>query len=263
MFGAIDITQHLDYVLLLFIRVSGLLISSPIFGRSNYPRMAKIGLCLVITTVFMVALPEPAVYPVYANVLAYGLACVLELSFGVCLGFVMTTMFNLTLTAGAVIDMQTGFNMASIYDTQNNIQTPITGNLYNIALLILFFAVDGHLKVIEILYATIQAVPIGTAAMPAEIVWIAMEVMSMSFLLAVMVAMPVIAAGLLVEVAVGAIIRTVPQMNMFVVGIPLKLIVGLLILMYTFSIFASFSTTIFTKMFEYVAMMFDQLRGLS
>jgi flagellar biosynthetic protein FliR len=258
--GAIDLTQHFDYVMLLFIRVSGILISSPIFGRQNIPRMAKIGFCLVLTSVFIVALPAPTTYPHYANVFAYGLTCTLELSFGVCLGFVMTAMFNVTMTAGAIIDMQTGFSMASIYDPQENVQTPITGNLYNIVLLILFFAVDGHLKIIQILYSTIQTVPIGMVTVPAAIAKVAMEVMSLSFMLSVMVAMPMIAAGLLLEFAMGAIIRTVPQMNMFVVGVPLKLILGLIVLISTFTVFAGFSTTIFDRLFEYVGIMFDSLK---
>jgi len=260
MLGAIDLTQHLDYIMLLFIRVSGLLISSPIFGRQNIPKMAKIGLCLVLTIVFTMTLPAPDTYPQYANVFAYGLTCLLELAFGVCLGFVMTSVFDVTMMAGALIDMQTGFSMASIYDPQENVQTPLSGNLYNVALLMLFFAVDGHLKIIEILYSTIQTVPIGMVTVPAEIANVAVEVMSLSLVLSVMIAMPLLATGLLLEVAMGAIIRAVPQMNMFVVGIPLKVIIGLFILMMTFSVFAGFSTTIFDRLFEYVGIMFDSMR---
>ena len=255
----IAMAAHLDYVFVLFIRVSGLLISSPIFGRKFVPNSSKIGFCVVLTLVFITGLPAPQTYPIFDNLLVYILICVRELLFGVSMGFVLTTMFNATLTAGNIMDTQIGFSMASLYDAQNNTQIPISGNLFNTMLLITFFAVDGHLKLIEVLYRTIEAVPIGTAVAPAAILWTAAEVMSKAFVLSVMVAMPVLAAGLLMEFALGAIIRTVPQMNMFVIGIPLKIIVGLLIMISSLTLFADFSKTIFSQTFDSIGAMFNSL----
>jgi flagellar biosynthetic protein FliR len=253
--------DHLDYVFLLFVRVSGLLISSPIFGRKNVPNIAKIGFCAVLTVVFMSGLPAPAVYPVYNNLLTYALILVRELVFGMAMGFILTAMFNLTMTAGAIMDYQIGYSMASIYDFQNNMQTPITGNLFNIMLLVIFFMVDGHLKLIEVIQKTITAIPIGMAMAPPDILWVAAEVMAKSFVLSVMVAMPVLAAGVLMEIALGAVIKTVPQMNMFVVGIPVKIIVGLIVMLLTFSLFASFTKDIFSATFDLIGTMFNMLSG--
>ncbi|SHH83403.1 flagellar biosynthetic protein FliR [Sporobacter termitidis DSM 10068] len=255
------IRDHLDYVLLLFVRVTGLLISSPIFGRKNVPNIAKIGFCAVLTVVFMSGLPAPASYPVFNNLLEYALVVVRELAFGVAMGFVLTAIFNLTMTAGAIMDYQIGYSMASIYDFQNNSQSPVSGNLFNIMMLILFFMYDGHLKLISVIQKTITAVPIGTAMAPPDILWVAAEVMTKSFLLSIMVAMPVLAAGVMIEIALGAMIKTVPQMNMFVVGIPIKIIVGLVVMLMTFSLFANFTKDIFTQMFNYIGVMFDHLAG--
>jgi flagellar biosynthetic protein FliR len=255
--------DHLDYVFLLFVRVSGLLISSPIFGRKNVPNIAKIGFCAVLTVVFMSGLPAPSAYPVYDSLLAYALIVVRELAFGVAMGFVLTAMFNLTMTAGAIMDYQIGYSMASIYDFQNNVQTPISGSLFNIMMLILFFMVDGHLRLIEIIQKTIVAVPVGMAMAPPDILWVAAEVMTKSFVLSVMVAMPVMAAGVMIEIALGAVVKTVPQMNMFVVGIPVKIIVGLIVMMLTFSLFANFTKDIFSAVFNYIGAMFDQLAGVT
>lgn len=255
--------DHLDYVFLLFIRVSGLLISSPIFGRKNVPNIAKIGFCAVLTVVFMTGLPAPASYPVYSTLLEYGLIVVRELAFGVAMGYILTAMFNLTFTAGAIMDYQIGYSMASIYDYQNNTQTPITGSLFNILMLILFLMYDGHLKLIEVIHKTITAVPIGMAMAPPTILWVAAEVMTQSFILSVMVAMPVLAAGVMIEFALGAVIKTVPQMNMFVVGIPVKIIVGLIVMLLTFSLFANFTKDIFNMMFNYIGKMFDRLAGIA
>ncbi|NLT14808.1 MAG: flagellar biosynthetic protein FliR [Clostridiales bacterium] len=255
------IGDHLEYVFLLFIRVSGLLISSPIFGRRNVPNIAKIGFCAVLTVVFIAGLPEPAAYPVFDNLPAYVLTVLRELAFGVAMGFVLTAIFSLTMTAGAIMDYQIGYSMASIYDYQNNTQTPITGSLFNILMLILFLMYDGHLKLIEVIYKTITAIPIGTAMAPPDILLVAAEVMTKAFILSVMVAMPVLAAGIMLEIALGAVIKTVPQMNMFVVGIPVKIVIGLIVLLMTFSFFANFTKDIFNMIFDYVGVMFDRLAG--
>lgn len=255
------VRDHLDYVLLLFVRISGLLISSPIFGRKNVPNVAKIGFCAVLTIVFMNSLPIPQVYPEFVGVLDYALVLLRELSFGVAMGFVLTAIFSLTMTAGALMDYQIGFSMAGIYDYQMNTQTPLSGSLYNLIMLLLFLLYDGHLKLIEIIYKTIEAVPIGAAMAPPEILWVAAEVMTKSFVLSVMVAMPILAAGIMLEIAIGAMVKTVPQMNMFVVGIPLKIIVGLVVMLLTFTFFANFTKDIFDMAFNYIGMMFEQLSG--
>ena len=258
---AVLLGEHLDYVFLLFLRVSGLLIGSPVFGRKNVPNILKIGFCAVLTVIFLVGSPLPGRYPAYGTLVEYILICLRELLFGAAMGFVLTTMFNITYTAGTIMDYQIGFSMASIYDLQTNSQTPVSGNLFNLVLLVLFFAYDGHLKLVEILFRTLEAVPIGTTAAPSTILWAAADVMSSSFALAVMLAMPVLAAGILMEIALGAIIKTVPQLNMFVVGIPLKLIVGLLMLGLTLALFVNFTKDIFATTFDYIGTMFQYLEG--
>lgn len=245
-------SSHPDYVFLLFLRVSGLLISSPIFGRKNVPRIAKVGFCMVISAVFLLALPAPKTYPAWTDVITYMLMCVRELLFGIAMGFVMSTMFDLVLTGGSMIDTQIGFSMMSLYDTQSNSQAPITGTLFQLLETVLFFGMDGHLRIIDVLYATVERVPVGKAMLTTDIAWVAAKVMSASFVLSLMMAMPVIAAGIMLDLALGAIIRTVPQMNMFVVGIPLKIVVGLLVLAGTFPLFMDLSREITAQMFSLI-----------
>lgn len=255
------LTEHLDYVLLLFLRVSGLLISSPIFGRRNVPSMSKVGLCMTLSLVFLMALPAPEIFPSYSGAASYGLIALGELLFGVAMGFVTTAMFNVVMAAGSIIDTQIGFSMVNIYDPQNNTQVPVSGSLFNIVLIVLFFGMDGHLRLIDILFATVKTVPVGRVMMLPDIAWVAAEVMSETLTLTVMMAMPMIAAGLLVEAALGAIIRTVPQMNMFVVGIPHKIIIGLLVLIGTLTIFGDFSRELTEKMFDFIEQMFAYIRS--
>ncbi|MBR5261639.1 MAG: flagellar biosynthetic protein FliR, partial [Oscillospiraceae bacterium] len=145
-----------------------MLIASPVFGRNNVPSISKIGFCGALTIVFIMSFPGPEAYPQYTDVFSYGMLVLLELLFGAAMGFVSTAMFNVVLTAGNIIDTQIGFSMVTVYDPQTNSQNSVSGNFFNIIMLLLFFGMDGHLRLIDILYATIEAVPVGYATASGE-----------------------------------------------------------------------------------------------
>lgn len=254
-----QIGNHFDYSLLLFLRVSGILIPSPIFGRKNVPKIVKVSFCLALTWLFLSAFPFPENWTGAASLPGYFLMCAKELLFGAAMGFIMTMFFDLVYSAGQLMDMQIGFGIVSVYDIQNNSQVPVVGNLLNLVLLILFYGVNGHLKIIAILYSTIEKVPIGHVVVGTNIVMAIWEAFSLSCVLAVMVAMPLLAAGIAMEIAMGVLIRSVPQINMFVIGIPVKLFVGLAVFAALVPFFADFSRTIFSQMFTAVENAFSTI----
>ena len=177
------------------------------------------------------------------------------------LGYVTTLFFSIVQTSGQVMDMQMGFGMVNVFDVQNNINIPITGNLLTIVLLISFFSVNGHLQLIYIVNATFTAIPVGEVVLNPLIGITALEVFVLSFLLAIKVAMPMIAAGLLGEVMMGVVVRAIPQMNIFVVGIPLKIILGFLMLLLILPVYVCFTNTIFDQMFTAMDRMISGLAG--
>jgi flagellar biosynthetic protein FliR len=244
------VASNFDYTLLLFLRVSGLVLPSPVFGRRGTPSLIKICFCFFLSGLFLFAFPIPEAGFEHPTLISYIFACVKELMFGLAMGYVTTVFFDLVYSAGQLIDMQLGFGIVSVYDIQNNSQVPVIGNLLNIILLIVFFCVNGHLKLVSVLYATFEKVPVGHVMLSTDLAIAAMQAFSMSFVLAIMVAMPVLAAGLVLEIAMGVLIRSVPQMNMFVIGIPIKTLVGLIVLLVTIPAFVVFSNTIFNEMFK-------------
>lgn len=252
---------RLNLALLVFLRVSGLVVSSPLFGRKNLPNMAKIGFCAALTYLFFMEGVDPNEVIVYDNFLVLVLLCVKELLFGVVLGFISYLFMNLTFTTGQLVDMQMGFGMVSILDVQSNISVPVTGNLLNIAILITFFAVNGHYRLIQIVYATLEAVPVGSVSISGNLAVTAVEVFSMSFLLATNVSFPIIAAGLITEIALGVIIRSVPQLNVFSIGYPIKIILGFIMILVLIPIFIGFTSTIFDEMFVGLEKMFAAMMG--
>jgi flagellar biosynthetic protein FliR len=244
-----SIQQNLDFFIFMFIRVTALIVSSPIFGRKTLPNTLKIGLCLFITYIVFAGFATKAV-PAYNGVIEFGLLCIKELLFGLVMGFVTTLFFSLVQTSGYLMDMQMGFGMVGVTDVENGMSVPVTGNFLNIILLICFLGVNGHLKLIYILKTTFTQIPVGTVTLNPEIGLVALDVFVMAFMLAVNVAMPMIAAGMLSEVALGFIVRAVPQISVFVVGIPLKIILGFLALLLVMPIFVSFTGAIHDRMFE-------------
>lgn len=238
---------NIDYFILVFIRVSSLLMASPIFGRKTLPNIVKIAFCLVVAYAVFAGSPAQAVR--YGGVIEFGVMGVKELLFGMVLGYVTTLFFSIVQTAGQINDMQMGFGMVNVFDVNSNISVPVSGNLMNIILLVSFFGVNGHVQLIRILIASFGHIPVGQVALNPLIGLTALEVFALSFVLAVNVALPLIASGLLGEVALGFIVRAIPQMNIFVVGIPLKILLGLMMLLVILPVFVSFSDVLFERMF--------------
>jgi len=253
---AVSILMSADYFILLIFRMSGLVFSSPIFGRVNVPIIAKIGLVLSLGYLMFITFPQTAAIQ-YTNLIGYVLVCAGELLLGMALAYITNVMFSLTaFTAGQLIDMQIGFGIVNVFDAQNNTQVPMMGNVLNIMFILLFFGVNGHLRLVEILYLTIERMPIGTLVFSSTIGLTALEIFMRSFVMGVMIALPIIASGLTIEFAFGMLMRAVPQIHMFVIGIPLKMFVGITLFIVTLPVFAGFSERIFNELFIGIEKMF-------
>lgn len=247
-----------DYFILILLRVGGLVIGSPIFGRVNIPQRVKVCLVVAVSYLFFTIFPQTAPLQ-YTTLLGFLLVCAGEVLLGLALAFVTNIFFSLTaFTAGQLIDMQVGYGIVNVYDIQNNTQAPVMGNVLNLMLLMVFFAVNGHLRLIDILYMTVESMPVGTLVFSPAIGFTALEVFAKAFLLGIMMALPIVASGLTLEILLGVIMRLVPQIHMFVVGVPLKMLVGLSVFAATLPVFGGFSSRIFSEMFTGIEKMFAQ-----
>ena len=256
-----DILGSADYFILLMFRVAGLVVSSPIFGRVNVPNMAKICFSVTLGYLFFTIFPQTADI-VYSTLAGFVLLCAGELLLGIALAFVSNIFFAATaFTAGHMIDMQIGFGIVNVYDIQNNMQAPVMGNVLNLMLLLLFFATDGHHRLIEMVYLTIDRMPIGALGFSPNIGLVALDIFIRAFMIGVMMALPLLASGLTLEIAFGMMMRAVPQIHMFVIGIPLKMFVGIIVFTATLPVFAGFSSRIFEEMFNGLERMFAVFVG--
>ncbi len=250
---------------MLFLRVSGLIFPSPIFGRTNVPNIVKIGYCACIAMMFFMSAPQIAeqmqAFDYGGDILLYILLCAKELLFGMVLGYVLNLFFQLTFTAGQMIDMQMGFGLVNVFDVQSNLSIPMIGNFLNLLMLIVFFAVRGYERLIRIMALSIEKIPIGAATFNPDIGWVALELFVQAFMLAVIIAMPIIASGLLGEACFGIMMRMVPQMNAFSIGIPIKVILGFLVLFAVIPVYVAFMPQVFDQMYAGLEKMFATLTG--
>ena len=256
-----DIIGSADYFVLLIFRVGALVVTSPIFGRVNIPQMAKICFTVAIGFMFFTIFPQ-TVPIVYSTLAGFLLLCISELLLGIALSYVTNIFFALVaFTAGQIIDMQIGFGIVNVYDAQNNMQAPVMGNVLNMMLLIMFFALNLHHRLIEMVYLTIERMPIGTLMVTPNIAYVALELFIRAFTMGIMMALPILASGLTLEIAFGVLMRAVPQIHMFVIGIPLKMFIGMFVFMATLPVFITFSSRIFSEMFNGIERMFAVFVG--
>ena len=213
--------------LLVLTRLTGALLFNPLLGRRSVPAIAKVGLALILTVVIFPTLKLPAV--AFHTPLSFMLAIIRELLIGYALGLVMNLFIAWVLMAGEIMDMEMGASVSKIYDPQSGISMPITGTALNILFTLIFFATDGHLTLIKIVANSLTMFPPGPQMVAFEVGQYLTMMLGDMLTLAMKLAMPVLAIELLTEAGLGVLMRIVPQINVFVVGIQIKLAIGLLV----------------------------------
>ena len=237
-------------LLLVFIRMTSLFVITPVFGRREMPAYLKIGLAFFCSYIMVPLLGDVRID--YSNIFSFSAIIAKEFLVGIIIGFVSFMVFSALYLAGQIIDMQVGFGMVNVLDPTTNTQIPLIGNFIYIMTTILFLAIDGHHVLLAALYKSYSVLPIDgfafTEAMTNNIAAIFTEV----FLIGFKISIPVMAATLLAEVALGILSRTVPQMNVFIVGLPLRIGIGLITLYIMIPVFIQIITVTFDRMYGYV-----------
>lgn len=230
--------NSIDVFLLVFVRISGLFVIAPIFGIRNVPTYFKIGFSFMLSLILINVIKVPNL-DYYNNFYLYTLLVFKEFIVGITIGYVSYLVFNAIYLAGQLIDMQIGFSMVSVMDPLSNIQIPITANLYFIMCMLIFLMANGHHALIRALFESFTIIPPGSAIFGISLMNDILRVFGDIFLLAFKISAPIIAAILATDVALGVISRAVPQVNVFVLGMPLKIIIGLVVVIITLPVFGS------------------------
>lgn len=197
---------------------------NPIFGRRNIPAMVKVGLSLGIALSAYYGMTDISLMD-YSGIDLF-VSVLKEFIIGFALGFVLQLFLSVFQLGGELIDMQMGIGMAMMYDPASNSQISITGNIFTIMYTLLFFITNSHIALIHITIRSFQALPIGLESVNSKVAIYFIELFGYMLVYAVQLALPIIVTEILVEVAVGILMRFVPNINVFVVNLQIKLLVG-------------------------------------
>ena len=252
--------DHAAVFLLMLTRCSGIFLIAPFFGSLNIPIMVRAATAFMFAVVLFPVVDGLGPVDAPTSVLMYTVAVLKELFIGWLIGFVAYVCFSAIHMAGKVMDMQVGFAVVNVMDPTSGQQIPLIGSfLYNLGIIV-FLVTNGHHMIITALAESFRVVPLLTMQPNLSLTMIMVNFTNGIFVTGMKIAMPVTFAILLVNVALGILARTMPQMNIFVVGIPLQLMVGVGVLSMLLPFYVMFLDVLFNEMYGKISIALQALQ---
>lgn len=238
---------------LILTRCTGVILLNPILGRRNLPGIVRAGFIMALTLLVFNFQPQQIIEA--SGFAEYALLLIKELAVGFILGYIVQLFTYIPIYAGGIIDYQMGLSMATIYDAQSNSSIPITGTVFNTLFILIFFAADGHLALLRIFMESGLAVPYGQIAFSPDMAIYILSIFTVCTTLAIQLAFPIMAIEFFAEVGVGILMKAIPQINVFIVNIQAKILIGMIVLVFMFSPMGDFINNT-------LVMMTDALRNV-
>ncbi|MCM3782946.1 flagellar type III secretion system protein FliR [Neobacillus mesonae] len=244
--------QGFSVALLIFCRITAFFVAAPVFSTPGVPGIFKIGLSVFITIIVYLTFGLTQSIPMDGN---YILLIIKEILMGLLLGYIALLMITAIQTAGAFIDIQIGFGMANVYDPMTGAAAPLSGNLKYAFAILLFLTMNGHHRMLDAIVYSYEWVPltgndIFTAFSNGSITELLIKAFAQAFMLAFQLAAPLVVALFMTDVGLGFLARTAPQFNVFVIGVPLKILVGLAMMIVTVPGLLYLFENLFAVLFE-------------
>lgn len=222
-FPALDPGYAAAFALVLA-RFSGLFLFAPIFSSRSLPVRMKV---MILAVLSLATVPSASHADLPLDGVALALLAGKELLVGFALALAVGALLTAVQVAGGLIDIAVGFSLATLLDPLSNIQTTVLGQLYVMLASLVFLILDGHHLLIAGLASTFELFPLTAYPDPSALAENAIDVVAGLFSAAVQIAAPVLVSLFVTDLAVGLVSRAVPQANVFAVGFPVKVIVGL------------------------------------
>jgi len=243
----------LDGFFMVLGRLSGLFISAPIFASRQLPGRLKILIILLLSGImssfvpikYAMKLDSPAIFIA---------AFAAEIFIGYAIGFVAYVVFAAIQLAGQLMDTQMGFSIVNVLDPQSGTQIPLMGNFNYLLALIIYLSLNGHHYLLQAVADSYQVIPVLGANLGKGFFEIIASLTAYMVIIAVKISAPVVVAVFITDVSMGFISRTVPQMNVFMVGMPVKIMVGLLTLLLLMPVYIWFIGLLLSQCMDYIDM---------
>lgn len=238
---------QLQIFILIFFRVAAILMSMPIMNSTSIPLLFKFGLALSASIVLFPLL-NLNVFPVLTNLSSFVVGAVGEILLGVIIGMAVNLIFVGLQIAGQLSGYQMGMALAEVIDPADGEQIPLLAQFFQIFAFLIFLTVNAHHWFLRALADSFHLLPPLGFKLSGSVIEQLMHVAGNMFVIAIKVGAPVIAALLLTTIALGLVARTVPQMNVFFVAMPLKIMIGLMFVGFSLPYLSSFLNAVFRKL---------------
>lgn len=248
--------NSLPVFLLVFARVLSFLVVMPLFSYRTIPMPFKVGFSFFLAFImFYTVDASPIVFDAM-----YLFLIIKEVLVGLLIGLFAFIIVSALQVAGGFVDFQMGFAIANVMDPQTGAQSPLTGQYFYIIALLFLLSVNGHHLIIDGIFNSYNFIPIETF-IPfgnQSIANLIIDTFNYMFMIAFQMAIPIVGTLFLVDIALGIIARTVPQLNVFVVGLPLKILVSFFAIL----IFLALYITVVENLFHFMFRAMRQLMQL-
>ena len=256
------VLQGFSVFLLIFCRIASFFVVSPLFAIRQVPAPFKIGLGFFVSLIVYLASGLSMTAPSDATYLLYVIHEVLA---GLLLGYLFYLFFAVAQISGAFVDMQMGFGMANIIDPMTGVSAPLTGNFKYYLLILVFLAMNGHHYMLASLMDSYEWLPMAgelyAAIAAGQLTEQLVRTFATTFLLGFQLAAPVLVAMFLTDVGLGFLAKTAPQFNVFVVGLQVKIMVGLLVMMAALAGFGAFCSYLMSVLFDHLRLLIAAITG--
>lgn len=238
----------LEFFLLIFTRVSCFVFTAPFFSMKNTPANVRIGVSF-FTSVLLYQVLTPAEAVVYSSVLEYVIIVMKEAVVGLLIGLAASICTSIVNFAGSIADMEVGLSMVTLMDPTSRENTSITGVMYQYSLMLMMIVTGMYRYLFGALADTFSLIPVNRAVFRSDALLSSMlEFLGDYVVIGFRIVLPVFCTILLLNAVLGVLAKVSPQMNMFAVGIQMKILVGLSVLFFTAGMLPGAADFIFQEM---------------
>lgn len=226
--NATDMISWLSSFMLPLFRIAALVTAAPIFGSRMLPTRMKLLFSIALTLLIVPLAPAVPAFDMFSP--AGMLVVAQQVIIGLCMGFALQLVYQAFVYAGQVVALTMGLGFASLNDPSTGVVVPTVSQFYTIMISLVFFAIGGHLVMIEVLVDSFTSLPVGMQGISSKGLWSLLSWGSYMFAGAVLIVLPAIAAMLVVNIGFGILMRSSPQLNIFAVGFPVIMTFGFVVI---------------------------------
>ncbi|MGN0408504.1 MAG: flagellar biosynthetic protein FliR [Bacteroides sp.] len=252
--------QEFELFILILVRISTFVYAAPFFNTANTPQRMKVGFSIALA-MLVYSLDLNITYS-YEGVLGFAGIVIAEALIGLIIGMAASMCVQIIMFAGHIMDIDMGLSMATVFDPTTKTQVGIMGNFYYYLLSLMLIVSGLYRYLISALVDTYEVIPIGGAVFRPSLYQTIVDFMGDYFVIGFRIALPMFACMLLLNCVLGVLARIAPQMNMFVLGMQLKIFVGIIVIFFTIIMLPSVSTYIFRQIRTIIVQLVNSMTPL-